>query len=403
MSARPRIPRLTRRSFRRALLATVVAGFVVPFASPAFATQHPTPMPAAPASSGRLQGGVARGLSAPFGSFAPVPGRPDDKPIGVPFQSLSRAGGALIRIDNTDVPFTSDGNHFAIAVIDRGTRHVVENGTVNRGATTELKNIARKYVGRDGYLMVVSSLKGIVGDAGNTAAFKEAVTALGGRDLTAEELNLLKGGAAFSIVGVPGGASGGAYISIDHGVAPSGSVDGYLQINVANNLYGVVTAQYPTYDTTNTSATPGQVAIRFDHQTYRSETLPSGSQGFLVLTFDSSLRLITSATVATNGTGDDRAQQGSLEGALAAAVNSGASARYGSTVVIRSIGHPIPVGEGWSNAAKLVEKLGRKPVGVQQPGRCRTPDRLLVGGDVELRSPRGRVEPRPRRQRPDRG
>ncbi len=306
--------------------------------------------------SGTLPGGVAGGLSGPFGSFAAVPGRPADKPIGVPFEALSRAGGALIRVDNNDVPRTSDGNNFAIAVINRHTREVVEYGTVNRAGTSQLGALAAKYSGRGDYLMVVSSFKGIVADAGNTSAFKTAVKQLGGRDLTDDEVTLLRNGAAFSVVGVPGG-DGGAYISIDHGTQPDGNVFGYLQVNVANNLYGVVTAEYPTFNTTNTSTTPGVASVVFDHQTYRTETFAQGESGFLLLAFDNALRLDGKQTVKTNGTGNDRGAQFAFKTVLASFV-ADAQKRYGSTVVIRSVGHPTPMDDSWSDAAKDIERLG---------------------------------------------
>jgi hypothetical protein len=342
-----------RRSVLTAGVALVLVA--VPLASPAFAKDHPKPT--LPSSSGKLQGGVAMGLSAPFGSFAPVEGRPADKPIGVPFESLSRAGGALIRIDNQDVPNTSDPNNFAIAVISRQTRAVVESGIVNKANTGMLGALAAKYSKGDDFLMVASGLHGIIGDAANTKAFTDAVRKLGGRDLTGEELALLKGGAAFSIVGVPGGDAGGAYISIDHGAAPHGGVFGYLQVNVANDRYGVVTADYPTYNTTNTSPNPGAMTVRFNRVQYGSRQLAAGESGFLVLTFDSSLRSTSNTTVVTNGTAEDRSAQDALNRVLSDATGSTPD-RYGSTVVVRSIGHPTPVGEGWSDAAKLIEKLG---------------------------------------------
>lgn len=231
---------------RLAVSVTTTLGLLaIALASPAFAKQ-PAPAgvtAAAPGGGrtaappdGRLHGGELKELSAPFGSFAPVPGRPADLPIGVAFESLSRAGGALIRIDDHDVPNTSDPDNYAIAVIRRDTRAVVESGIVNHANTGLLGTLAAKYSGSNDFLMVVSSFKGAINGAANTKAFTDVVRRLGGRDLTADELTLLKDGAPFSIVGVPGGAAGGAYISIDHGAAPRGDVNGYLQANVASNL-----------------------------------------------------------------------------------------------------------------------------------------------------------------------
>lgn len=370
-SARPSPgSRPPRPLWRRTLVAAVALGLVVvPIAAPAFAADRPQPVrPTVPTPPRQLQGGVAGGLSAPFSSFAPVPGRPADPPIGVPFQSLSRAGGALIRVDDQDVPYTSDQNNFAIAVLDRDTRAVVESGTVNRAGTSQLTAIAAKYSGQDNYLMVVSGFKGILADQGNTLAFTMAVKQLGGRSLTDTELGLLRGGAAFSVVGVPGGAAGGAYISIDQGAAPHGNVYGYLQVNVANNLYGVVTAEYPTFDTTNVSTTSVRTTVRFDHKTYPSADLPVGWSGFLILSFDSSLQLLSSDAVPTNGSENDRLMQDTLPGFLTK-VTAATPARYGSTVIVRSIGHPTPVGEGWSNAAKIIERLGGNRLAFNNLGR----------------------------------
>ena len=262
-----------------------------------------------------------------------------------------------MRVNGQDVPGTGDANNYAIAVINRHTRAVVESGTVNRGNTSMLGALARKYDANADFLMVISSLHGIGSDGGNTAAFVEAVRRVGGRDLTAEELTLLRGGAAFSVVGVPGGDPGAAYISVDRGATPNGNVYGYLQLNVANDLYGVVTAEYPTFDTTNTSTNPGVATVLFDHKTYTSDALPAGQSGFLLLAFNNALQLERKQTVITNGTGNDIGAQFGLPVALAFFTASTPS-EYGSTVVIRSIGHPTGAGSGWSDAAKIVERLG---------------------------------------------
>jgi len=45
----------------------------------------------------RASGDGSGGLSAPFGSFAPVAGRPADPPLGVPFESLNLSGAPRSR------------------------------------------------------------------------------------------------------------------------------------------------------------------------------------------------------------------------------------------------------------------------------------------------------------------
>jgi hypothetical protein len=392
------------RSLRRlAVAAALTLGMVaVPLASPAFAKDQPPPAgskAAAPGGGrsagqpdGLLQGGVSLGLSAPFGSFKTVAGRPADAPIGVPFQSLSRAGGALIRIDNQDVPRTSDPNNYAIAVLNRHSREVVESGIVNHGNTSMLGALATKYSGGHDFLMVVSSTKGVINDAANTNAFTDAVRQLGGRELTADELALLHAGGAFSVVGVPGGDPGGAYISIDRGAVPNGDVYGYLQVNVANNLYGVVTAEYPTFDTTNTSTVPGVASVTFDHKAYSSDPLPAGQSGFLLLSFDNALQVERQQTVVTNGTGNDIGAQFALPIALSFfTANTGKD--YGTTVVVRSIGHPSGVGEGWSDAAKLLEKLGGNRLAFNSLGASGGPSEYSLVSN--LVTPKAAVEGNP--------
>ncbi len=321
------------------------------------------------------------GLSAPFGSFAPVAGRPADPPIGVRFESLNRAGGTPIKIDGQDVRDTTDGQNYSIAVIDRHTRAVVESGTVNRGATTQLGAIATKYSGRNDYLMVISSVRGVIGDAGNTNAFADAFRKVGGRDLTTDELDLLKSGAAFSVIGVPGGAAGGAYLSIDHGkgTGPQGNVNGYLRVNVATDLYDVVNTESPTFDTTNASTSSGTTTITFNHYTHTSRALPAGQSGFLVVAYDDGLANVRTATVETNGTRNDAVYQQifATELSLAAGDDGHGSA---NTVLVRSIGHPTPVGEAWNSAAQTIEKLGGNRLAFQNLGA--DSDYSLVGSTV---------------------
>ncbi|MDI9917310.1 hypothetical protein [Rhodococcus sp. IEGM 1379] len=301
--------------------------------------------------------GASGGLSAPFNSFAPVAGRPADLPIGVTFEALSRAPGGVIKINGEDVRDTTDRNHYSIAVIDRGTREVKESGTVNLGATSYLSDIARRYPRTNGYLMVISGFRGVV-DQRNLDALAAAVSYLGGRPLTDDERSLLRSGHAFSVVGIPGGAAGGAFITVDKGdgIGPQGNVYGYLQVNTATDQYGVVNPENPTFDTTNTASTPGASEVLFDHKRYAtasSQVLGAGQSGFQVLAFDQGLANTKNVTVATNGTSDDAAAQTRL----ATEIQDAAQAS-GSTVVVQSIGHPVARSKGWSDAAVWIERLG---------------------------------------------
>ncbi|PTR32238.1 hypothetical protein C8K36_1011290 [Rhodococcus sp. OK519] len=302
-------------------------------------------------------GDSSGGLSAPFNSFAPVAGRPADPPIGVTFEALSRAPGSVIKINGEDVRDTTDRNHYSIAVIDRGTREVKESGTVNIGWTTNLSDIARRYPRTNGYLMVISGFRGVA-DQRNLDALAGAVSYLGGRPFTNDERSLLLSGHAFSVVGIPGGAAGGAFITVDKGVGngPRGNVSGYLQVNTATDQYGVVNPENPTFDTTNTAGTPGASEVLFDHKRYAtasSQVLGAGQSGFQVLAFDHGLVNTKNVTVATNGTSNDAAAQTRLATEIQDAAQSS-----GSIVVVQSIGHPTARFQGWSDAAVWIERLG---------------------------------------------
>lgn len=304
-----------------------------------------------------LSGVGSGGLSAPYNSFAPVAGRPADPPIGVPFEALSRAPGGVIKIDGEGLRDTTDRNNYSIAVIDRNTREVKESGTVNIGATTHLSDIARSYPRTNGYLMVISGFRGVL-DQRNLDAMADAVTYLGGRALTNDERSLLRSGHAFSVVGIPGGAAGGAFVTVDTGAGngPRGNVSGYLQVNTATDQYGVVNPENPTFDTTNTATTPGASEVLFDHKRYATdkyEVLSAGQSGFQVLAFDQGLVNTKNITVATNGTRDDAYAQTRLATQIADAARAS-----GSIVVIQSIGHPTARFRGWSDAAVWVERLG---------------------------------------------
>lgn len=133
---------------------------------------------AQPAAAPAAQVG-AQGLSAPFGSFGPVAGRPVDPPIGVPLETLSGAADGAIRVAGQGVPNTSDPGGIHLALFDRSTRALGEHGTVNQAyGMAQLSTIEKSVPRTNGYLMVISGPHGI-SSAADLDALNKIATDLG--------------------------------------------------------------------------------------------------------------------------------------------------------------------------------------------------------------------------------
>jgi hypothetical protein len=345
------------------------------------------------AASSALAGTTARGrpaatfLGATLASPR-VPGRPSDPPIGVPFQTLSSEPGGAIRIDGSPVPDTdTHGDGFNYAVISRSTRSVEKSGTVSntQDGLAKLASLEKEYAVADGYLMVVSGTAGVADDPVLIRAFTAFVKTLGGTLTVDSETTLYLRRKRFSIVGIPGGAEGSAWIDIQFNhFAPAGSPDngnitGYLQVNSATNEYNYVSPDLVTFDTSaSRTDTSNAMTVQTKAGTERyAASLPAGyTAGFQVVILDSlTLEMLADKVFPTNGpqsAADIAAKQQQF------AVQLRVDSEFGShnlppgtpsgrnpLILVQSIGRPKGQSPGWAadprtdaGAASVISSLG---------------------------------------------
>lgn len=317
-----------------------------------------------------------------------VPGRPSDPPIGVPFQTLSGEPGGAIRIDGSPVPGTdTHGDGFNYAVISRSTRSVEKSGTVSntQAGVAMLASLEKEYAVADGYLMVVSGTAGVADDPVLIRAFNAFVKTLGGTLTADSEATLYLRRKRFSIVGIPGGAEGSAWIDLQFNhFAPAGSPDngnitGYLQVNSSTNQYNYVSPDLVTFDTSASSTgMSNTMTVQTTAGTERyAASLPTGyTAGFQVVVLDSlTLEMLADQVFPTNGP-ESPAHIAAKQQEFAARLR--ADAEFGShnlppgtpsardpLILIQSIGRPKGESPGWAadprtdaGAASVISSLG---------------------------------------------
>jgi hypothetical protein len=339
-----------------------------------------TPVPTQPADG-------TTPVESPPADNSPV--RPQDPPIGVPIQTLSGDADGAIRIDDQPVKDTRDRNGIFVAVLDRRTRAVVESGTVPRGdaGMAQLNGIADKWSGTDGYLMIVSGVRGSIQTTAVATAFNKLAMKLGSPELTAEQRDDLRTALPFSIIGIPGGASGSAwvYIADQSHDAFAGNMSGYLQLNTATNMYNFVSPQDPTFNTDVAGAPSDGNIIEFNGAQYRAN-LPAGSpDGFQLLVVDPlSGKMLENLALPT----DTQSQTHLFADELERAANFARVVGHNPSglpplVFVQSIGHPKDNFPEWDWAANEIDRLGGNRLAFLQVDG--TGDYSLVGGPTSGR------------------
>jgi hypothetical protein len=338
-----------------------------------------------------------------------VAGRPADPPIGVPFQTLSSEAGGAIRIDGQAVPGTdSHGDGFNYAAISRSTRGVEKSGTVSntQAGMQELAGIEKEYARGDGYLMVVSGTRGLADDPVLIRQFTGFVHTLGGT-LTTPDDKLFLARSRFSVVGIPGGAGGSAWVDVQHNphFAPPGSpydgnITGYLQVNSATDQYNYVSPDLETFDTSAArTGTSNTVVVQTAAGAERyTASLPAGyTAGFQVVVLDRlSLKMISNEAFPTNGpqaAAEIAVRQQEFATHLArdarlggASVPPGTPSGDDPLILVQSIGHPKGQSPGWAadprgtaGAANVITSLGgQRTIFTQLNGE--SDDYALAGG-----------------------
>ena len=317
--------------------------------------------------AGAAPPGKGDGFGVFAGEHANEP-RPNDPPLGVPLQTLTNDKDGGVLIAGRAAPNTSDHNGIFVVVLNRATRAIVESGTTPRHSAglTQLTDIAKKYSGTDGYLMVVSSSKGV--DPSAIGQLNGLAKSLGAPDFSAEDLAKLSGGLPFSMVGIPGGAADSAWTNVaqkaDDGL--DGNITGYLQYNTKDNLYGYANTDLLAFNTAASSGSSSN-AMSLAGRNYPVSLPTAWNAGFDTMGVDSLTGKVLWEGYAsgTNGSGQDASYQQAfvevLKQVIGLTTNPRASGRS-ILVFIQSIGHPAGIAPAWGSAADLVGRLGGNPL-----------------------------------------
>jgi hypothetical protein len=374
------------RARAQAVTTLLIAGSLTPAllaigAIPAEADRAPPP-----AASAR---GAAAPGSRPAASAVTAPGGvgtgADDNPIGLTFETLSGAPDGAIRIDGVPAPGTAIGGTLDYAVISRTDRCVVTagqcfltSGHVDRspGGIADLIEKAKPYAKNDHSLMVVSGTLGIF--TGALDNFKTLAKLLG---VSADDLSkdvtdaLTSQQAPFSLIGIPGAASGTAWLNVGlvqldqsptppFRLPPKGDILGRLQWNINTARYDFVDEQFPEFNTYVRRAGAEPDTMDFNGRSYRAGDT-AGTSGFHVLVADSvNLRVLANQTLPTNGgTTPVATLQESFARQLAAdARMPGFQQFYADKapplILLQSYGHPSGAAQAWQDAANTIAELG---------------------------------------------
>jgi hypothetical protein len=309
----------------------------------------------------------------------PPPGSPAaignaDNPIGVPIETLSADAAGAIRVDNVAAPHTDVAGNLNYAIVSRANRSVVASGTVQKGQAgiTQLLAIEDAYSEAD--LMAVSGTAGIDNPA--LPDFRKLTGKLGASDLTTGMSDALTTQSApFSVLGIPGGASGTAWLNVGLVPAdlppsppfvlpPKGDIDAMLQWNILTDQYDVTDEQFPQFDTDVISGGQPTNVMTFNGADYPAE-VPAGTSGFHVLVVDSvTLRVLADQTLPTNGGSTPVADlQDAFARQLAADAHMAGFQQFYANkqpplVLMQSYGSPAGAAQAWQNAAETVSDLG---------------------------------------------
>lgn len=297
---------------------------------------------------------------------------PNDPPIGVPINTMG--GERKIVIGGQSYGGVGLGSdELDYVVLERTTRAVLASGVVydeNDGGMKKLTDLADQYGSTSGtaymrYMMIVSGAKAPAGDA-QVGPFFALLKKLGVALPSAEEVQALKSGAPFSVIGVPGAPAGAATLRVSpSGYTPpiSAAISGYLQPNQAVSadgtpLYEYVAGEQPTFKTKAPGSTATTNEMVIGGQAYTG-SLPSGTTAGLHVVALQGLTLqpISNQVLATNGSGSARVMQGAAAGALAKTV----AMPGGPLVFVQTIGKPSAAGPEWQGIVNSLVRLGANP------------------------------------------
>lgn len=371
---RARMPRVTR-------IATGAVAFTVAVAlssSMAVSAQELRPESTeeiAPGSAPTDNAGPSADLNADLGSASPA--HPKEKPIGVSVETLSSSSNAVV-IDGVEQPGTSDRNGIFLTVLDAATRNRLESGTVpnHAGGLTQLA-ITAETVHPKGSIFIISSAHGI--NAVDRALLSRVARAVGA-SLADAEFDRLTSNAAFSIVGISGGAVGTGWTKVAPAppLSGNGNITGMLRWNPDGLRYDFIPGRAQTIVTSASDDSPpgtrffNVVDVGNGENYYDSDNIGPNASGFHILSLDPhTLTLRRNDTVITS----DRPQNLPFRLQAAAEPQPG---ELPPLVIVQSMGRPTP-SPFWNDAAKVIERLGGSPLAFMNLDKAPGGDYALVG------------------------
>jgi hypothetical protein len=219
--------------------------------------------------------------------------------------------------------------------------------------------MARDYGGNDRYLMIVAGANGVEGDMG--PHLRGLLSDLGAPKQPDAAIDAATSGTAFSIVGIPGGVEGSAWVKFPGRGASvaSANLKANLQLNQATlgttpKHYDVVSTAHPTFDTRVGTPAATSNTIRWNGRDYTA-TLPAGATaGFHTLVLDPfSGAVIEQNPLTTNG--NDTNNQVKI---AADWLKIQLDRDPAPLVIMQSIGRPSAAANNWNLFADQMVRLG---------------------------------------------
>ncbi len=285
---------------------------------------------------------------------------PNDPPLGVPIHTVASESGA-ISVNGVVAKDTGVTNTMSWAVINRADRALVDgySGTVpaDTGGLSQLAHKADQLKGANNYLMVVNSPASSKPISDYAALF----TALGVGPLSDQSKVELGEGRSFSLIGIPGGQPGGAWMAfgstVGSGPRQASDLSGQIQLNPATSTYQFLPTSYPVFDTRAAGSSATTNVVQVGGFPAYQVSVPTGQSGFQIVALDpTSLALLPNGNrvFATNGSGSDGANEEAMANYLRVLANQVPM----PVVMVQSIGQPAPVGPAWAKIANQLVRFG---------------------------------------------
>lgn len=287
--------------------------------------------------------------------------RPDDPPIGIPFQTHGSVGGRRgILLDGRLIADTDSFEEVNYAVIDRETRAVMTSGHVARQSSPVFAVLKRlqSYASDDRYLAVIAGQRGLSRDTGGQSILRAFADLTRTREMMQFEADAVLNGSPFAYVGVIGGqAETGTFRSPWGTIDPAlANIGGYLKRSSITKRYEFVSPERPTFDTQVDPRATTSNAMIVDHRQYNAPLGTGITAGFQLVSLDPWTFQATSVVLPTNAT--DTSKDAGLAQAAADTLRGALDNPRWPIIFLQSIGRPNAHTASWNGFADQIERLG---------------------------------------------